>query len=79
MDEYQVKKLLCIVLLTATTAQAEFLDGNKLLSRIKGDTYDYVNAVGYITGVSDTIRGAASCPPDNITAGQITEIGRAHV
>ena len=66
-------------LLLALTAHAEFMDGNKLLTRIKGDAYDYVNAVGYITGVSDATRSVTHCPPENVTAGQITDMVKQHL
>ena len=60
-------------------AQAEFFDGNKLLAKIKGDAYDYVNAVGYIMGVSDATRGITHCPQENVTAGQMTEMLKNHL
>ena len=65
--------------MTALTAHAEFKDGNNLLNQIKGDTYDYVHAVGYITGVSDATRGVTHCPPSNVSAGQITDMVRLHL
>lgn len=60
-------------------AHAEFFDGNKLLARIKGDTYDYANAIGYVIGVADMMRNIAHCPPDNITAGQILDMVKQHL
>ena len=75
------RKAIAVLLYTcaAGMAHAEFLDGNKLLSRIKGDGYDYLNAIGYITGVADATRGVISCPPDNITAGQLTDMMKMHL
>lgn len=60
-------------------AHAEFKTGNQLLTQIRGDSHDYVNAVGYVTGVSDALRGVVHCPPDNITAGQITDMVKRHL
>lgn len=60
-------------------ACAEFKDGNKLLMQIRGDSVDYVNAVGYITGVADALRGVIHCPPETVTAGQITDMVKRHL
>lgn len=60
-------------------AHAEFKDGNKLLTQIKGDSHDYVNAVGYITGVADALRSVVHCPPENVTAGQLTDMVKRHL
>lgn len=70
---------LCLLLGAATAAHAEFLDGNKLLARLKGDAMDYVNAIGYVTGVYDTMQGVAHCPPNGITAGQVGDMVKQHL
>ena len=74
-----MKKLLLIGLLTCSAAHAEFFDGNKLLARLKGDSLDYVQALGYITGVADAMRGISHCPPDNVTAGQLADMVKNHL
>lgn len=73
------RTLTMLSLLVPLLAQAEFKDGNKLLAQIKGDTIDYVHAVGYITGVADAVHGVAYCPPPTITAGQITDMVKQHL
>ena len=67
------------LMLACGTVAAEFKDGNKLLSQIRGDTIDYVNAVGYITGVFDTLRSVTHCAPGSVSAGQVTDMVRAHL
>lgn len=68
-----------ILLFLAGAAHAEFKDGNKLLSQIRGDSHDYVNAVGYVTGVADALRSVIHCPPENVTAGQIVDMVKRHL
>lgn len=72
-------KIIALTLCACLPAHAEFFDGNKLLSRINGDTYDYINAVGYIMGVSDATRSVTHCPPENVTAGQIGDMVKKHL
>jgi len=69
-----MKKAIIIAALLCGTAHAEFLDGNKLLARINGDTIEYASAIGYIMGVSDALRGQTHCPPTTVTSGQITDM-----
>lgn len=69
-----MKRLLILAALCAGTAHAEFKSGNTLLMQIKGDTTDYIHAIGYVTGVYDTLQGVTHCPPANITAGQVTDM-----
>lgn len=69
-----MKRLLILAALLAGSAHAEFKTGNKLLSQINGDLADYANAVGYVTGVYDTLQSITHCPPGGVTAGQITDM-----
>ena len=73
----------CIYILVYTcvagTAHAEFMDGNRLLSRIRGEPHEFLQALGYITGVFDATRGYVHCSPDNVTAGQITDMMKTHL
>lgn len=69
--------LACLV---ALPARAEFMDGNSLLSKIQGDSYDRVLAMGYIEGVYDATRGITHCPTSsNITAGQLLDMVHQHL
>jgi hypothetical protein len=74
-----MKKLLLCLALVSGSAQAEFLDGNKLLSDMQGSNTDQIHAIGYVVGVADAIRGVAYCPPENITAGQLTDMVRNYL
>ena len=69
------KTLLAILLASAGVAQAEFLDGNKLLSmmRTPGET---TIAIGYITGAADALNGSLVCLPSGTTAGQARDVVR---
>ena len=78
-----MKAATTLVLLAALagTAHAEFVDGNKLLQLLQGEDRknsdgiaDFLQGLGYITGVADTMRGVVHCPPNNITAGQLTDM-----
>jgi hypothetical protein len=74
-----MKRALICLLLASGAAHAEFKDGNRLLAQIRGDSHDYVHAVGYIAGVADALHGAVYCPPPTITAGQITDMVKQHL
>lgn len=74
----KAKLFLCAALL-AGTAYAEFWDGNKLLSRLRGDAGDQAVAIGYIMGVSDAGHNATHCPPNNATAGQMEDIVKRYL
>ena len=72
-----MKYLILAVALCATSAQAFFKDGNKLLSEINDTSPTYVPpaiALGYITGVSDALSGITHCAPTNVTAGQMRDM-----
>lgn len=77
---------LALVAALAGSAHAEFVDGNKLLQLLQGEDRkntdgisDFLQGLGYITGVSDTMRGVVHCPPNNITAGQLTDMVKNHL
>lgn len=76
-----MKAIIASIALVCCSAHAEFLDGNKLLNLLQGEerknsdgVADFLQGLGYITGVSDSLRGVVHCPPSNITAGQITDM-----
>lgn len=52
----------------------QFWDGNKLLMRMNGDSYDQAHALGYVMGVFDTDGRRKVCAPQNATAGQLNDI-----
>lgn len=70
------KIIITISLATAGAAHAEFLDGNKLLDMLRGDVVASSMALGYITGVADSVDGSVYCPPGNVTTGQLRDMVR---
>lgn len=69
-----------VVLLLAlgpwSVAHADFKDGNDLYEDMRTGGARYLNVIGYITGVADTLRGVTFCPQNNVTAGQLTDLVR---
>lgn len=62
------------------SANAEFKDGNKLLSEINGDNhYSRGVAMGYVMGVADAIGGALACMPSNLTGGQLIDMTKQYL
>lgn len=73
------KVLVIASLVASTAAQAEFYDGNKLLSKMNGEHTDRMVALGYIMGVADTQHGVSQCAPSNSTAGQMFDMVKQHL
>jgi hypothetical protein len=74
-------KRLLLTLAFVGPAHAEFVDGNKLLSRIDNSSsyYEQGAAMGYIMGVADTGLGILHCAPPNVTAGQLQDMVRNYL
>lgn len=62
--------------LAALPVRAEFWDGNALLQRIDGNSYEQAYATGFIIGVADAFNELTFCPPPNarVTVGQVHQI-----
>ena len=70
-----MKKLILVLVLVAGTAQAgTFWDGNKLLSKLRGETIEQMQALGYIMGAADAMDTVVVCAPLNATAGQMQDM-----
>ena len=72
-----MKKYLIALLFVPAMAQAEFLDGNMLLSRIhSSNVSDNLVAMGYIQGIFDANQRATHCAPSGsgITVGQVYDM-----
>jgi hypothetical protein len=72
-----MKRLALTLLATVAmgSAQAEFQDGNKLLSLLKDSSYfNQGYGLGYIAGIADMGIGVVHCAPSNATAGQINDM-----
>ena len=69
------KKLILSAMLLASTAHAEFRDGNKLLADINSSSVvDNAIVLGYVMGIADVTMGIAHCGPPNVTSGQIRDM-----
>lgn len=62
------------IALSATAAQAQFRDGNKLLSEMNSTNGERPYAIGYVIGVADAYNRIAFCPPGNVTVGQLFDM-----
>ena len=61
--------------LLATSAHADFKNGNELLEGLNHDNYyNRGYALGYISAVVDSYSGIFICPPGTITGGQVQDI-----
>lgn len=74
----KLKAILAIAAIFLTiqaSAQARFLDGNRLLSELESP-YDNMRliATAYLMGVVDAQSGVAFCPPDGFTQQQLRDV-----
>jgi hypothetical protein len=70
-----MKKLLIGLLLTCTTAQAQYQNGNNLYADLTGNTItEQMFAMGYIVGVTDSFILKEVCPPRDVTQGQLLDV-----
>lgn len=70
-----MKKLIITGLfLISTSASAEFLNGNKLLSLMNGTDSEQVQALMYVAGAADSGFGITTCPPEAVTLRQVYDI-----
>lgn len=63
-----------ILALAASSAQAQFIDGNELYERMQATGPKLLNAQGYVMGVADAELGTLWCPPPNVTVRQVFDI-----
>lgn len=67
--------LILAAALAATTASAEFINGNELLNRMNSELgYDRGVAIGYVMGAFDTGHGVVHCAPPTVSAGQVLDM-----
>ena len=80
-----MKKRLIVLLsaLVCAGAQAEFKDGNQLYSQMQKEfaSVEWFNAIGYITGVADTLSGITVCGPAGtaVPASQVYDIVKQYL
>jgi len=72
-------KRFLILLTLCGSAHAEFLDGNKLLSDMKGSHGFQMSALGYVMGVADTLQGVTVCMPPSVLSGQGLDMVRNYL
>ena len=73
-----LKSLVAATLLSVSTlANAEFVDGNLLLSRMLGNETDQVYALAYTIGVADSIMNTMWCPSANMKSLEVLELTKA--
>jgi hypothetical protein len=72
-------KRFLILLTLCGSAHAEFLDGNKLLSDMKGAHGFQMSALGYVMGVADSIQSVTACVPPSVTSGQVLDMVRNYL
>ena len=70
---------LILAALLCGSAHAQFKTGNKLLQQMDGEFGDQMNAIGYVSGVADTLQGAVVCAPATVTAGQLMDMTRLYL
>ena len=73
------KAIIGLALLTCLSAHAEFKSGNKLYEQMRGTQGEQMLALGYITGVIDTLQGATICAPETLTAGQAVDMTKKYL
>ena len=69
-----MKAAVLLLTLAASSAQAQFIDGNELLTRMGGSPAQVNNSIGYIMGVADAHLNGAWCPPPNVTGRQVFDL-----
>ena len=74
-----MKKLIASLLFVPCMASAEFMTGNNLHSKMNGDFGDKMLALGFIQGVFDVYVSVTFCSPDNITAGQVSDMVKKYL
>lgn len=75
---FNLKKLVVAAMFSlSATAQAEFVDGNLLLSRMLGSDTDQVYALAYTIGVADSVMNTFWCPPANMKSLEVLELTKA--
>lgn len=72
-----MKKLFLAICFFTATAQAAFIDGNKLLEYAREEERSGTSSgmlLGYIAGVHDAFDTTAICTPPNATLGQLKAV-----
>jgi hypothetical protein len=73
-----MKKLIASLLFVPCMANAEFMSGNNLYSKMNGDFGEKMLALGFIQGVYDVYVSVTFCSPNNVTVGQVSDMVRSY-
>lgn len=72
--------IMSLALITSFGAQAQFVNGNKLLNDMDSSAQAQRSfSLGYITGVVDALDGDWFCIPSTVTVGQMNDIVRRYL
>jgi hypothetical protein len=74
-----MKKLISSLLFIPCMASAEFMTGNNLHGKMTGDFGDKMQALGFIQGVFDVYVSVTFCSPENVTAGQVSDMVKRYL
>jgi hypothetical protein len=74
-----MKKLIAILLCMPCMASAEFMSGNNLHAKMTGDFGEKMQALGFIQGVFDVYVSVTFCSPENVTAGQVSDMVKRYL
>jgi hypothetical protein len=67
--------LLLVLMVSSSTAHAQFLTGNNLLSDLQSsETVRRTFATGYIAGIADTLESITFCIPSGVNLGQLRDM-----
>ena len=70
-----MNKFLISLCLLCSSAHAEFMDGNRLISDMRSNSVaSQMFAMGYVSGVFDMGRGFFHCAPAQATIGQVNDM-----
>lgn len=74
-----MRKLFLGLLVCTSVAHAEFYSGNDLLEIMRGNEYQKLIALGYVSGVADALQNAVVCIPATVTSGQVRDMVKANL
>ena len=74
-----MKHLILVAAIACGSAHAEFYSGNDLLEIMRGNEYQKLIALGYVSGVADALQNAVICIPATVTSGQVRDMVKANL
>ena len=68
-----------LAVVISTSANAYFLTGNDLLTRMSGTESDRHLAQAYVAGAFDAYQGTLHCAPQSVTLSQVADMAAAYL